>query len=173
MYCGFCDTKDTIPATGHSFETSITSPTCTVPGVKTDTCTACGSIQEETIPVTAHDYQITVVPRSCTGYGYEFHQCQSCGNCFYNHVTLPTGHHYENGICSRCGEAEPRTVPGDVNGDGTCNIADVAKLYTHCKGSSLLDSTSQSYADINGDGRLNIADTARLYSHVKGTDPLN
>ena len=157
----------------HQYEIVTIPPTCTDFGVTTYTCTACGNTIEEMIPATGHDYQITVVPVSCTGYGYEFHQCQNCGDNFYKHVTSPTGHCYENGICTGCGEAEPRTVPGDVNGDGTCNIADVAKLYTHCKGSSLLDSTSQSYADINGDGRLNIADTARLYSHVKVTDPLN
>ena len=47
---------------------------------------------------------------------------------------------------------EPMQLRGDVNGDGTVNIADLVLVASN------LDETGQNAADVNGDGTVNIAD---------------
>ena len=47
---------------------------------------------------------------------------------------------------------EPTKLKGDVNGDGTVNIADLVLV------ASTLGETGQNAADVNGDGQVNIAD---------------
>lgn len=60
---------------------------------------------------------------------------------------------------------------GDVTGDGTLNLGDIAKIYAHICGSSILTDESALYgADFTRDGKLNIGDTAGLYAYVRGTD---
>ena len=62
---------------------------------------------------------------------------------------------------------------GDVTGDGKVNIMDVAKLYAHVKGASILtDEYTLACGDVNTDQRVNIMDVVRLYAHVKGMSPL-
>ena len=47
---------------------------------------------------------------------------------------------------------EPTRLKGDVNGDGTVNIADLVLVASN------LGETGQNAADVNGDGQVNIAD---------------
>ena len=47
---------------------------------------------------------------------------------------------------------EPTKLKGDVNGDGTVNIADLVLVASN------LGETGQNAADVNGDGQVNIAD---------------
>ena len=47
---------------------------------------------------------------------------------------------------------EPTALKGDVNGDGTVNIADLVLVASN------LGKTGQNTADVNGDGQINIAD---------------
>lgn len=47
---------------------------------------------------------------------------------------------------------EPTKLKGDVNGDGTVNIADLVLVASN------LGETGQNTADVNGDGQVNIAD---------------
>ena len=47
------------------------------------------------------------------------------------------------------------TAQGDVNGDGTVNVADIAVVVNVMTGT-----TSNSHADVNGDGTVNVADIA-------------
>lgn len=59
---------------------------------------------------------------------------------------------------------------GDANGDFKVNINDVAMVYAHTKGTTIIeDEYAFLCADVNGDGAVNIIDTAMLYSHIKGT----
>lgn len=61
---------------------------------------------------------------------------------------------------------------GDVNGDGSVNIGDAAKVYSHIRGTSALtDEYQLACANVN-DGELNIGDAASLYSHIRGTKKL-
>ena len=181
VQCSVCNevltAQQTIPATGHTEKTVPgKAPTCTETGLTDGVqCSVCNEVltAQQTIPVIDHEYLVTQVPVTCTGYGYDLHQCQNCGNSVYHNVTDPTGHRYENGVCTVCGDGSIAILPGDVNGDGERNIIDVSAHYAYVKGTPPLDSGFLPYADVNGDGNVDIADTARLYAHVKGTKPLN
>lgn len=57
---------------------------------------------------------------------------------------------------------------GDVTGDGRINVGDVARIYSHAKGTAILtDPYLQLCADITGEGRINVGDTARLYAMIR------
>lgn len=60
--------------------------------------------------------------------------------------------------------------PGDVVGIGDINIGDVAKIYAHAKGTSILEGYALACADVNGDGRVNVGDVAKLYARIKNAD---
>ena len=62
---------------------------------------------------------------------------------------------------------------GDVTGDGRINLGDVARVYSHIRGtSSVSDEYALSCADTNGDTRINLGDVAKIYSHIRGTGSL-
>lgn len=154
----------------HSFGDYIPdeNATCTenglTDGVKCSVCNATLTVQK-IIPAIGHDYRITEVTVTCTDYGYDLHQCQNCGDSFYKNLIDPTGHSYENGICTACGQR----LAGDVTGDGKLNIMDVARLYAHIKGTGpITDVNVLITADYTGDGKINILDIAGLYAHVQG-----
>ena len=54
-----------------------------------------------------------------------------------------------------------QSIPGDVNGDGSVNIADVTSLIDYLLGSEL-DTFDAVAADVNGDGSINISDVTSL-----------
>ncbi len=54
-----------------------------------------------------------------------------------------------------------QSIPGDVNGDGSVNIADVTSLIDYLLGSEL-DIFDAVAADVNGDGSINISDVTSL-----------
>ena len=61
---------------------------------------------------------------------------------------------------------------GDVNGDSSINVTDIALIATHIKGIKALSSNSQKNADANGDGQINVSDIAVIASHIKGIKAL-
>lgn len=62
---------------------------------------------------------------------------------------------------------------GDASGDGKLNMGDVAKVYAHIQGISLLtDDYALDCADASCDGKLNMGDVAKIYAHIKQTTPL-
>ena len=62
-------------------------------------------------------------------------------------------------------------LQGDVTGEGKVNIGDIARIYSHIRGSSLLFDYALVCADYSGDGTVNIGDTARLYSFIRNQVP--
>lgn len=80
-----------------------------------------------------------------------------------------------NGSCDVCTRPCKNTdyLPGDVTGEGTVNMADVAKLYAHIKNTNVLtEENGKDRCDVTGEGKINMADVARLYAHIKGTNKL-
>lgn len=60
-------------------------------------------------------------------------------------------------------------VAGDITGDGKVNIADVAGLYAHVRGTKPQTGEDVTVrCDITGDGRVNIADVSKLYARIRG-----
>jgi hypothetical protein len=80
-----------------------------------------------------------------------------------------------NGSCDLCTRPCENTgyLPGDITGEGTVNMADVATLYAHIKGTKILSAENGlARCDITADGKINMADMSALYAHIKGTSPL-
>ena len=59
---------------------------------------------------------------------------------------------------------ETGDVPGDINGDGVFNYADIAKLYACYTGKATVDTA---LCDYNGDGVFDYYDVARLYADYR------
>lgn len=76
-------------------------------------------------------------------------------------------HSYVEGVCRYCGEADPNPVSGDLDGDHAVTVGDVAMIYAHVKGTTLLEGYALQQADLNGDNQVDIADTAMAYKQIK------
>ena len=69
-------------------------------------------------------------------------------------------------VHDRNDDTKPETLIGDLNGDGSVNITDIAKLAAHIKGKRFLPDTS--IADFNKDNKINVSDLTKLAAHIKG-----
>lgn len=66
-----------------------TEPSCTAEGVRTFTCTACGTTKEATEPKKDHDYVIAVTKEaSCTEVGEKTFACQVCSHTYTEEIPL-------------------------------------------------------------------------------------
>lgn len=160
-HCGKVLTAQTvIPTTEHAWdEGTVTIPaSCTEPGAKTLTCTACKATKTETIPATGvhtwNDGEVTVRAT-----------CDAEGTMTYT--------------CTVCGGTKTEPIPaigsllGDVNGDGTVNITDMALVYQYLTGQTEFTDGHKKAADVNRDGIVDVYDLQRLYEAVTGIDPLS
>ena len=81
------------------------------------------------------------------------------GNVYLHRIARP--HHYNLDMEGK----ETLLVPGDVNGDGEINIADINAVVA-----LLIGTSSQSFplllADVNADGEVNIADVNKIIDSI-------
>ena len=160
-HCGKVLTAQTvIPTTEHAWdEGTVTTPaSCTEPGAKTLTCTACKATKTEPIPATGvhtwNDGEVTVRAT-----------CDAEGTMTYT--------------CTVCGGTKTEPIPaigrllGDVNGDGTVNITDMALVYQYLTGQFPFEAGHKKAADVNRDGIVDVYDLQRLYEAVTGLNPLS
>lgn len=202
-HCGKVLTAQTvIPTTEHAWdEGTVTTPaSCTEPGAKTLTCTACKATKTETIPATGHT-EVTdeAVTPTCTTPGKtEGKHCDVCGEVLTPQEELPAAGHTETvdpakaatctetGLtqgshCTVCGTViiPQLTIPaiggllGDVNGDGRVTITDVELIYEYLTGQFPFEAGHKKAADVNRDGIVDVYDLQRLYEAVTGIDPLS
>ncbi len=61
---------------------------------------------------------------------------------------------------------------GDVNDDGSINVADISKLAAHIKGVRSLEGDELTASDVNGDGKISVTDLSAVAGHVKGIKDL-
>ena len=93
--CGITDTE-TIPATGHSYQSAVTAPTCTDSGYTTYLCTVCGhSYQGNTTAAVGHSYTTSVTPPTCGTDGYTTYTCTLCGYSYQGDITTGGSHSYK------------------------------------------------------------------------------
>ena len=103
----------------------------------------------------------TRVEPTCTEAG---HQGLDCINCDYTkaNVIPATGHSYEDGVCTVCGEADPDYNTGydtgDVNGDGFINATDLFYMKLIIFSSYTPTQLEYDAADITGEGTINGTD---------------
>ena len=120
--CERCDVTDTRvvsgSAKGHTYETTITAPTCTEGGNTAYRCTVCDySYVGSLVPATGHDYQPAVTEPTCTTTGYTTWTCSACGDAYIANRTSVAEHDYQSQVteptcittgytthtCSACG----------------------------------------------------------------------
>lgn len=145
-------------------------------------CTACNSQLSHlgTIPYTmshTYDCECDAVCNNCGSFRNVRHRylypcAKGCAYCGTPREETYADHKLgADGLCTLCGEKG--RFPGDVTGDGKVNMGDVARIYAHIKGSTLLtDPDALAAADVSGDGKINLGDTSRLLAHTTGKNPL-
>ena len=146
-----------IPATGHNYVGTVTTPTCTANGYTTYKC-ACGDtyVCDETSAL-GHTYGDTVeenyVVTTCVENGSKdlVVYCSVCNDEISREtVTLKAiGHNYVDGNCEYCGEKDP-TIPDEPEYNYTFSIQtpstssirhkDGIKLHADIEGTALAGS---------------------------------
>ena len=110
--CGDTYTGSETQALGHSYRTVTTPPTCTEPGFTTHTCTRCGdSYTDAETAALGHSFGQwrTIREAACTAEGEQTRACVRCDEK-ETRYTDALGHDYQDGVCTRCGEADPDYV---------------------------------------------------------------
>ena len=80
-----------------------------------------------------------------------------------------------HGVEDELGTPEPPALPGDVNGDGTVDVADIAAIIDVMAGVSLNpdadpEADDNLKADVNGDGTVDVADIAMVIDIMAGNN---
>ena len=115
---------------GYTVETNGTLVTITVSGKNEIKFTASEQGRITNVEVTytttggseggetehTHSYNDVVTAPTCTEDGYTTYTC-SCGHEYTDNVVVATGHSYEGGTCSVCGEEDPDHNEGDATVD--------------------------------------------------------
>ncbi len=154
----------------HNNDAVVTAPTCTDQGYTTYTCGICGeSYVDDYVEALGHDLtHYKGQAPTCTEKGWAAYEtCSRCDHNTYQELAA-TGHHFENGVCTGCGQEEKTYVLGDVNGDGRINVLDAGLIVSYYTGVKTLDETQQLAADVNGDGRINVLDAGLIVSFYTG-----
>ena len=127
-------------ALGHTYNSVITTPTCTTEGYTTHTCTRCGDVYTdgkvsanghthgaeptctsnqictvcgvELNPAKGHNYKAVVTEATCTENGYTTHTCLNCGDVYVDGETSAKGH--SAGADATCTDPQTCTVCGEV-----------------------------------------------------------
>ena len=112
----------------HTYQSSVTKPTCTTDGFTTYTCTACGdSYQENVVKATGHSWQAAncqsaktctacgitegglgdhsyekaVTAPGCMTDGYTVFTCKFCSHSYRGDYTVATGHSWAEADCTQ------------------------------------------------------------------------
>ncbi len=111
--CGETESR-AIAALGHTEETiPAVEATCTETGLtEGKKCSVCGEIlvAQEVVPAKGHEYTAVVTAPTCTRGGYTTWTC-ACGDSYVDSYVEPTGHNYEDGVCTNCGHKENGEEP--------------------------------------------------------------
>ena len=88
-----CDCGYSMPEAHKWNDGKLTQdPTCTVEGIMTYTCTACGETKTEKVSTSGHSYTSVVTAPTCTAEGYTTYTCSVCGNSYVADKVAAKGH---------------------------------------------------------------------------------
>lgn len=88
----------------------------------------------------------------------------TCG-CGLSLGEVSEEHELKDGKCAKCGYEQKEILYGDVNGDGTVDFYDVAKLNAYLKNNST--KINEKVADVNADGKITEEDATILYAYTR------
>ena len=176
--CSACGVAD--PNCSHSYSSKVTTAaTCTTSGIRTYTCTKCGSSYTQTIAATGHSYTSKVTAATCTAQGYTTYTCVGCGSSYISNYTAASGHNYVNGSCTGCGSGCSHSYTSRVTTAATCTSAGV-KTYTCSKCSysytESISATGHSYSGGKctacgvADPSVSVRQTYYLVGWINGAD---
>ena len=127
--CSYTEIRTTV-ATGHTYETVVTAPSCTEKGYSTHTCKTCGKSYTDSEKATlGHKYGswTTVKAATCEVVGSEKRVCERCSNTETRSVAAK-GHAYETVV----------TAPGcETTGYSTHICKTCGKSYTDSEKAAL------------------------------------
>ncbi|MBR4132484.1 MAG: S-layer homology domain-containing protein, partial [Oscillospiraceae bacterium] len=111
--CGDSYRGDEVAALGHDFgEWAVTKEaTCAASGEEARTCTRCGEKETKAIDALGHDYKAVVTAPTCTEAGFTTYTCARCNDSYVGDEVAKLGHDFVEGVCTRCGAADPDYVP--------------------------------------------------------------
>ena len=95
----------------HAYTAAVTAPTCTEKGYTTYTCVCGDSYNGDETNALGHDYQAFLTAPTCTEGGFTTFTCTRCGDSCTGEEVPALEHDYVDGVCTRCGEADPDYVP--------------------------------------------------------------
>lgn len=139
-------------------------PTCTEPGLTEGSkCSVCGEVLKAQETIEAKGHTAVAVPgkeATCTETGLtEGSKCSVCGEVLKAQETIPaTGHHFENGVCTVCGEKDPSVVPPTDKPEPSDKPEPTDKPETSQKP----ESSQKPEATQNPGGNTQTGDTANL-----------
>ena len=94
--CGYNNTVEVYPATGHNYTDSVKYATCTEQGYTSHYCSTCNKTYVDSyVDALGHDYYYTSHDVTCTTPGYEQYDCGRCGHSYQNVTEDALGHNYE------------------------------------------------------------------------------
>ena len=88
----------------------------------------------------------------------------TCG-CGLSLGEVSEEHELKDGKCAKCGYEQKEILYGDVNGDGTVDFYDVAKLNAYLKNNST--KINEKVADVNADEKITEEDATILYAYTR------
>ena len=167
--CSICAASYTeaIPATGHEYDAQTVYGSCVRQTKIVYTCKYCREFyEEETGVYGGHHYENYITGPTCTQEGTCYQICSECGDERLYDVYPPTGHEYEDGICTGCGEEE--ILKGDLDGDREVTAADAVLLARYLAELQELDQKQLAAADIDGDGAVTSSDSVLVARYLAG-----
>ena len=164
-----------VPALGHTYEATVSAPSCTEIGYTTYTCIRCGYtyIDNET-PTYGHSWgqwRVTAAS-SCTEAGEESRTCTRCGETETRELSA-SGHQYQGTVtASTCTQSGYTTYTCSRCGD-TYTADETAALGHNYKGTVTAPTCTQSgyttYTCSRCDDTYTADETAALGHDYKGT----
>ena len=86
-------------------------------------------------------------------------------------VNSGKGHMQLSQLMVKRATSDPDPIRGDVNGDGTVDVADIAAIIDVMAGATVPEASASGTADVNGDGTVDVADIAAVIDIMAGVTP--
>lgn len=166
-------TVSNVPATGHAYGDAVFA--WSEDGKTAEATFTCGNDPSHVEAVETDMTHTVKTPATCTEKGFTTYTATvNFGGKTYTAThdveDIPaTGHDYQDGVCTRCGEKDLSVLLGDVNGDGRINAADYLLLKRYVLGTYGFTEKQKAVADVKRDGQINAVDYLLLKRYVLGT----